>query len=74
MLKAPWTDEQVDHLNAFQRSGAFHPFTCGKCRNDLVATTGGWICPTTDCGYTQDWAHEFMAQPLPSLSPPAEGK
>lgn len=25
----------------------------------LIATESGWICP--DCGYTQKWAHGFMA-------------
>lgn len=29
----------------------------------LVATTEGWVCP---CGeYKQNWAHSFMAEPLP---------
>lgn len=65
MLKAPWTADQVDALNALQRSGAFHPFTCpghdGRGDRTLVATRGGWICP--HCEYTQDWAHEQMADP-----------
>lgn len=30
MSKAPWNDEQVTALNAWQESGQFHPFTCGK--------------------------------------------
>lgn len=70
IVRAPFTPEQVDALNAYQRDGWMHPFTCGPCRdtlgtddglNDrlLVATVKGWICPT--CDYTQDWAHEFMA-------------
>lgn len=43
-----------------------HPFTCGgttgdgrDCRHDLVATEDGWVCPA--CAYTQNWAHDFMA-------------
>ena len=28
--KAPWTDEEVEALNRYQRSGRFHPFTCGS--------------------------------------------
>lgn len=70
---APWSTDEVASLNEYQLSGAFHPFTCGPCRdtldvreddgswNDrlLVATTAGWVCPT--CDYTQDWAHTFMA-------------
>lgn len=69
MIKPPWTPEQVEALNKFQQSGLFHPFTCGGNRTDekhldgegiLVATPDGWICPY--CGYTQDWAHEFMTE------------
>jgi hypothetical protein len=102
---APWTPDEVESLNEYQRSGAGHPFTCGQCRDvrgttymytdegngsliqltfememgmslaerhalfdsgrlvhrerELVATLGGWICPT--CDYTQDWAHAHMA-------------
>lgn len=73
----PWTPEQVDALNAYQRSGAFHPFTCGRDRGNaahsayaeqhdedngqLVATSEGWKCPV--CNYRQAWAHSFMADP-----------
>lgn len=60
MPKAPFTPEQVESLNGFQRCGCFHPFTCGKCRNDLIATEQGWVCQN-GCDYTQDWAHDFMA-------------
>lgn len=73
MLKAPWTQEQVDALNRFQESGQFHPFTCGsgnRCDDKhldgegrLVATVDGWVCPY--CDYKQDWAHEFMFMDLP---------
>jgi len=69
---APFTAEQVQHLNAFQADGLMHPFTCPKAaRPDedpyhsvesvLVATTDGWVCPVDGCTYTQDWAHSFMA-------------
>lgn len=53
-----WTQDQVDSLNAFQRAGVMHPFTCGICRGDLVARQEGWYCPNDT--YTQDWAHGFM--------------
>ncbi len=58
MPKAPWSKSQVDALNRSQKSGYFHPFTCGndKCRCDLIATANGWICP--QCDYTQDWCNE----------------
>lgn len=68
-IKAPFTSEQVKRLNAFQKSGLFHPFTCGNPertdenhpdRGILVATRGGWVCP--NCYYTQDWAHAFMVE------------
>lgn len=29
----------------------------------LIATESGWVCP--HCSYTQDWAHESMAQTSP---------
>lgn len=76
-IKPPWTQEQVDALNAYQRSGAYHPFTCGRDRGNaahreyaerhnedwgqLVATLEGWKCPV--CDYRQDWAHTFMTDP-----------
>ena len=61
MLQSPFTKEQVESLNGYQEEGYFHPFTCGKddCRQTLVATEDGWVCP--DCDYKQNWAHEFMA-------------
>lgn len=32
---APWTDEQVEALNAHQNNRNVHPFTCGQCRDRL---------------------------------------
>jgi hypothetical protein len=65
--KAPWTAEQVDALNRWQRAGWVHPFTCtgheGGGDRDLVATRRGWIC--CHCDYTQDWAHAFMCDEPP---------
>lgn len=60
MQTTPWTDEQVEALNRYQREGKFHPFTCGNDsrHQNLVATKDGWICP--NCDYTQNWAHGFM--------------
>jgi len=63
-LRAPWSDEQVDALNRFQRRGDVHPFTCpnhSEMRDidrALFATVNGWIC--AHCDYRQDWAHEAM--------------
>ncbi|MGE5510507.1 MAG: hypothetical protein ACM31O_04545 [Bacteroidota bacterium] len=79
MIKAPWTPEQVEALNAYQRSGRFHPFTCGNDRFDqahavYTITNGlsdyGILIATEQgwicpcCDYRQDWAHAAMAQPL----------
>lgn len=71
-IEAPFTDSQVQSLNQYQPSGVMHPFTCGRCRDELgtevdghftdrmlVATLAGWICPT--CDNTQSWAWQFMA-------------
>jgi hypothetical protein len=67
IMKAPFSDDQVKALNAYQRIGLLHPFTCPgdqpQChdRRELIATTKGWVC---QCGcYTQDWAHDFMLNP-----------
>ena len=58
-IYAPFTREQVDYLNAWQKAGYRHPYTC-TCGTDLVATTRGWICKY--CNYTQTWAHDFSAK------------
>jgi hypothetical protein len=61
--RAPFTPDEVASLNGFQEACVWHPFTCGNddCGHILVATEGGWTCPRQGCGYTQDWAHAFMA-------------
>jgi hypothetical protein len=62
-----FTPDEVESLNAYQVSGAFHPFTCGGDRTDekhldgeglLIATENGWNCPF--CSYTQTSAHPWM--------------
>ena len=76
-ITAPFTVEQVYYLNKYQSLDSVHPFTCIRQvnyevnakdhdldlggRSKLVATVNGWICPY--CDYTQNWAHEFMANP-----------
>lgn len=69
MKKAPFTPGEVTSLNGYQDAGVMHPFTCGsgqRCEpthdaqgGTLTATIAGWVCPY--CDYTQDWAHEWMA-------------
>jgi len=58
---APWTPRQVEALNLYQQSGAFHPFTCGTegCGADLVALAEGWDCRACHL-HSQRWAHNFM--------------
>jgi len=60
-VRAPFTLEQVASLNDYQRSGAFHPFTCAvdSRHGALHATAGGWHC--RECHYAQHWAHRWMA-------------
>jgi hypothetical protein len=76
-VDAPWTEDQVRNLNAWQNNVSYHPYTCGRrdqpghtWRNgdlgQLRATPAGWICD--DCDYTQTWAVAFMV-----LSPPPQG-
>lgn len=71
VVSVPWTNEQVDNLNAFQHAGWVHHYTCGNDAHtdhvDLIATPDGWICP--ECDYRQGWAHAFSANPLPPLPP-----
>ena len=74
-IEAPFTQEQVQKLNEYQRNGRFHPFTCCspsdiiKCERAklgngmgglLIATKEGWVCPCG--GYKQNWSHSFMAE------------
>lgn len=61
---APWSLDQVHALNRYQRLGYVHEFTCPHEHGEpgkyvLRATPNGWHCPR--CDYTQDWAHDFMA-------------
>ena len=70
---APFTERQVAALNACQRSGVMHPFTCAgehELHQTLVAEPDGWHCPDEACDYRQTWAHAFMAQPTAVTPPP----
>lgn len=85
-INVPWSQVEVDALNAWQNCDMVHAYTCGGNRMDaahrkyqsehggdfgqLVATTDGWMCPA--CDYRQNWAHGFSAQPLPA--PPGASK
>ena len=60
--EAPFTDDQVESLNAYQKAGVMHPFTHGDGPDkvDLIATRDGWIAAPGGPG-VQTWAHAFMA-------------
>lgn len=70
-VEAPFARDQAASLNAYQFSGAFHPFTCPRehCWPGesprlhvlLVALEEGWRCAGEGCDYTQGWAHAWMA-------------
>ncbi len=60
-VKAPFTKEEAEKLNQYQKLGFLHEFTCPNKHPDrtLIAKEGeGWHCP--HCDYTQNWAHLFM--------------
>ena len=59
---APFTKEQAESINAYQKAGVFHEFTCATedCDGVLQASEGaGLYCP--QCHYTQGWVHSWVA-------------
>ena len=46
-----FTDVEVEEINRYQKSGKFHPLTCGNGHGTLIATNDGLICP--ECDYRQ---------------------
>lgn len=71
VIYSPWTSEQVDALNRWQRSPYVHPFECVEPHEGhdraLLATTEGWVCP--HCNYCQEWAHRSMLEEPFGLRP-----
>lgn len=62
IIRVPWSTEQVEQLNRYQRLEGVHPYTCGsRHERRLLATPEGWRCPTRDCEYRQEWALESTA-------------
>ena len=74
-IEAPWTVEQTAALNAWQRDGRVHPFTCGsgdrmdekhRAAQALYGGDFGQLMATPNgwfcpaCDYRQKWAHDFM--------------
>lgn len=61
-LNAPWTQQQVDAINEFQKLGFVHEFTCGEHSDvPLHACSSEMYCSVPHCGYSQTWVHDFMA-------------
>lgn len=52
-IVAPWTDREVEGLNAGQQSRMLAPIACPG-GTAMVATHAGWVCPC--CDHQQDWA------------------
>lgn len=65
---APFTEEQMKCLDAWQTSGEVHPFTCCD-HQTMVVKPGGFVCPK--CGQVQNWCHDFMATYQPRKNPNA---
>ena len=71
-ILAPFTDDQVASLNAYQESEYVHPYTCGAdfCHDrdvigedfPLAADRAGLHCiGGSGCDYRQEWAHAWTA-------------
>ena len=60
--RAPWTEDEVASLNAYQESPHHHPFT-SMAGGTLFATKEGWVEQERSGKgkVVQDWAHEWMA-------------
>ena len=59
-----WTEDEVASLNAFQKSGYYHPFTALQRQPNgdatvLIATQDGWV-ESEGGPVVQTWAHPFM--------------
>lgn len=63
-VSPPWSQDQIDSLNAFQLADFVHPFTGTRKPNGdetvLIATTEGWV-EEPGGPVVQTWAHAFMA-------------
>jgi hypothetical protein len=58
ILKAPWTEDQVEWLENWQENDNYHPYTC-VCGYSLQPSSKGWYCEY--CDYKQNWCHDFSA-------------
>jgi hypothetical protein len=59
MTKAPFSQDQINHINEFQNAGIVHELTCTHGHGRLDVHADGLHCPV--CDYTQDWVPEGVA-------------
>jgi len=57
--RIPWTKEEVEALDKWQKNPEVHPYTC-DCGKVMTATPDGLRC---DCGYKQTWCHDYSNNP-----------
>lgn len=61
---APWTDEQVENIRAWQGSTFLHGFTCPRhSERQLTPTRLGLVCDAAGCAYRQEWVPTLMTRP-----------
>lgn len=61
-IKAPWTEQQVEAIHRWQTRGDVPPFTCPHHSDvPLDCHSSTLYCTVSDCSYSQNWVHDFMA-------------
>ena len=69
-VTAPWSDEQIQALAAWQADPTKHAYTCETSEHGpLTVTRDALVCETAGCGYRQTWALDHVSPPS---SPMAE--
>lgn len=71
VIRAPWTKEQIEHLNKYQVNINYHPYTCGNDKSNeahqayakMMGDIQLGVLVATEkgwicpaCDYKQDWA------------------
>jgi hypothetical protein len=59
-IEAPWSKEQVEALNNYQRNRFYSPITCDRGHGPLIAYSTGLECSRKWCIVRQWWAPEWM--------------
>jgi hypothetical protein len=64
-VKAPWSKDQVESINAYQSSKFIHPFTCGSeivhKYPESILEADLYALHCKKCSYLQSWVYSFMA-------------